>query len=180
MTNSESRLTVRAPARGARVGGRTLPLTAQDLDEILPHRYPFALVDRVEELEAGRRATGTMLLSRSAGYLAGHFPGRPMLPGVLLIEAMAQLSGVVLWSALVEGPAGAPAGLGVLAAVKRIRFRHTVVPGDVVRIDAALTAQLGGVSEFAVSAKVGRVLAADGVLTLGTQANRSNVTGSPE
>src|ERR1700749_2277847 len=98
MTSAEPALQVRAPARTALVHGRRLPLLAEDLQEILPHRGSFGLVDRVGELVPGVGAVGRPLVARSDPLLAGHFPERPIVPGVLLVEALAQLAGVVLWS----------------------------------------------------------------------------------
>jgi len=171
VTSPDGSLRIRPAGRARSVAGRRLPLRAADLDEILPHRGQFRLVDRVDELDPGARATGTLLTSRAAAYFDGHFPDRPVLAGVLLIEALAQLSGIVLWSAVMEGliPDWAPGGLHVLAGVNRMRFRRVVLPGDVVRLETALTARTGRVAEFQVKALVERETAADGAVQIGVK-----------
>jgi len=180
--------------RAASVGGLTLPLRDAELRRILPHRHPFALLDRVDKLEPGRRATGSFAVTRNDGVFEGHFPERPVLPGVLLVEALAQLSGVLVWATAVGAPDGVAADphgtadpqdtggveappddprtapLGVLAGVKRMRFRDMVVPGDVVALESVLGAQLGGVAEFTVSATVDKRVVADGTLQLALRA----------
>jgi 3-hydroxyacyl-[acyl-carrier-protein] dehydratase len=165
MTSAEPTLRVRPSTRATLVRGRKLPLLAEDLQEILPHRGSFALVDRVDELEPGRRAVGRRLVARSDPLLAGHFPERPIVPGVLLIEALAQLSGVVLWSGA-ESLAPQEASLGVLAGVKRFRFRRLVVAGDVIRLEATLAERVRGVAEFRTVARVDGETAAEGSLQL--------------
>jgi 3-hydroxyacyl-[acyl-carrier-protein] dehydratase len=165
MTRPEPPVQIRPLRRRQEVNGRSLPLLAEDLQEILPHRHAFALLDRVDELDAGRRAVGMRLVTRNDPALDGHFPGRPIMPGVLLIEALAQLAGVVLWSSAELAAAGRPP-LGVLAGVKKFRFHRLVVPGDAVRLEATISARVGGVSEFRVAAHVERELAAEGGLQL--------------
>jgi 3-hydroxyacyl-[acyl-carrier-protein] dehydratase len=169
MTSGERPLQIRPLRTSKAVNGKILPLVAEDLEQILPHRGGFALVDRVDEIDAGTRAVGRHLVTRHDPQLDGHFPGRPILPGVLLIEALAQLAGIVVWSGYGDGD-GAPAGrppFGVLAGVKRFRFHRLIVPGDVVRLEATCTARTAGVAEFHVAAHVERETAAEGSLQIG-------------
>lgn len=177
MTSPEQPLRIRSRGAPVTVNGRTLPLRAEDLQQILPHRDGMALIDRVTEVEPGRRALGQRLIARNDPALEGHFPGRPIVPGVLVIESLAQLCGVVLWSAEAPAPAGVAAepteedpgsaGLGVLAGVKRFRFHRLVVPGDVVSLEARLTVQVGGLSDFNVHARVEREAVAQGSIQIG-------------
>jgi 3-hydroxyacyl-[acyl-carrier-protein] dehydratase len=164
--SSEAALRVR-PVRRAGAGKR---ITASELESILPHRFPFALVDQVEDYEPGVMACGVMLPSRSAWYIAGHFPGNPIVPGVLLLEAMAQLAGVVIWSGFSSGAYTARAATGpfMLASIQRVRFRRPVLPGDVVRLEANYSSQFGGIYEFKATARVDKTVVADCVLQLGS------------
>ncbi|HEY9603962.1 MAG TPA: 3-hydroxyacyl-ACP dehydratase FabZ [Allocoleopsis sp.] len=100
-------------------------LSAEEIHKLLPHRYPFALVDRVTEYVPGKYAVGIKNVTFNEPYFQGHFPGRPMMPGVMIVEAMAQVGGIVLIQLPdVEG------GLFVFAGIDKVRFRRPVVPGD--------------------------------------------------
>lgn len=100
-------------------------LTVEQIHKLLPHRYPFALVDRIIEYVPGQRASGIKNVTFNEPYFQGHFPGRPIMPGVLIVEAMAQVGGVVLTQLPeVEG------GLFVFAGMDKVRFRRQVIPGD--------------------------------------------------
>ncbi len=108
---------------------------AQELDirevmRILPHRYPFLLIDRVVELEGYRRAVGIKNVSINEPFFQGHWPGQPVMPGVLIVEAMAQLSGVLLLRKLSH-----TGKLAVLLSIDRVKLRRAVVPGDQLRIE---------------------------------------------
>ena len=98
---------------------------------ILPHRYPFLLVDRISELEAGRRIVGVKNVTANEPFFQGHFPDRPIMPGVLIIEAMAQVGGVLALKSV--PPTGRP--VVYLTGVDKARFRKPVVPGDQLRFE---------------------------------------------
>ena len=104
-----------------------LPLTVLDIQQILPHRYPFLMIDRVSELEDGVRILGHKNVSANEPYFQGHFPDRPVMPGVMILEAMAQLG--ALFAKLSTNGASKEA-LMVFAGVESIRFRRQVFPGD--------------------------------------------------
>jgi 3-hydroxyacyl-[acyl-carrier-protein] dehydratase len=103
----------------------TLPLEAAEIMRILPHRYPFLLVDRIIELEPGRRAVGLKAVTANEPQFTGHFPGRPIMPGVLMVEALAQTAGVAVMT--LDEYRGK---LGLFAGIDDCRFRRMVVPGD--------------------------------------------------
>lgn len=100
---------------------------------LLPHRYPFALVDRIIEHEMGKKAVGIKNVTLNEPQFQGHFPDRPLMPGVLIVEAMAQVGGLI-----VSQIPDLPQGLFVFAGIDSVRFRRPVVPGDQLRISCEL------------------------------------------
>lgn len=108
-------------------------LRSEQILNLLPHRYPFALVDRVVEQVPGQRAVAIKNVSINEPQFQGHFPGRPLMPGVLIVEAMAQVGGLIL----MQMP-NLPKGLFVFAGIDGVRFRRPVVPGDQLRISCEL------------------------------------------
>ena len=100
---------------------------------LLPHRYPFALVDRVIEFEPGHKAVAIKNVTLNEPQFQGHFPNRPLMPGVLIVEAMAQVGGLI-----VTQMPDLPKGLFVFVGIDRVRFRRPVVPGDQLKISCEL------------------------------------------
>lgn len=111
----------------------TLPLEASEIMRILPHRYPFLLVDRITELEPGRRAVGLKAVTANEPQFTGHFPGRPIMPGVLMVEALAQTAGIAVLT--LDEYRGK---LGLFAGIDECRFRRLVVPGDTLRLEVTV------------------------------------------
>jgi 3-hydroxyacyl-[acyl-carrier-protein] dehydratase len=99
--------------------------TVEEIQALLPHRYPFALVDRIIDFVPGKLAVGIKNITFNEPQFQGHFPGRPIMPGVLIVEAMAQVGGVVLTQM-----ADVKDGLFMFAGIDKVRFRRPVVPGD--------------------------------------------------
>jgi 3-hydroxyacyl-[acyl-carrier-protein] dehydratase len=106
-----------------------LPLESAEIMRILPHRYPFLLVDRVVELEPGKRAVAIKQVSANEPQFTGHFPGRPIMPGVLMVEALAQTAGIAVLT--LEEYRGK---IGLFAGIDECRFRRLVLPGDTLRL----------------------------------------------
>ncbi|MBN4005373.1 3-hydroxyacyl-ACP dehydratase FabZ [Nostoc sp. LPT] len=99
--------------------------TSEEIQKLLPHRYPFLLVDKIIDYVPGEKAVGVKNVTINEPHFQGHFPERPLMPGVLIVEAMAQVGGIVLTQmSSVEG------GLFVFAGIDKVRFRRQVVPGD--------------------------------------------------
>jgi len=117
-------------------------LTSQQIQEILPHRYPFLLVDRIEELEEGKRAVGLKNVTINEEFFNGHFPEYPVLPGVLIVEALAQVSAVIMLTK--EGNEGR---LGLLAGIDQCRFKKQVKPGDQLRLEVEITRVKGSIGK---------------------------------
>ncbi|MGA3161362.1 MAG: 3-hydroxyacyl-ACP dehydratase FabZ [Terracidiphilus sp.] len=111
----------------------------EEIEKIIPHRAPFLWIDRVEELEPGVRCVAWLTVDAGNPIFAGHFPGRPILPGVLIIEAVAQTAAVMMGSAT---PAETM-GTALLAAVNRFKFFKPVAPGTALRIETTKLTQAG-------------------------------------
>jgi 3-hydroxyacyl-[acyl-carrier-protein] dehydratase len=111
----------------------TLPLEAADIMRIIPHRFPFLLIDRVVELEPGRRVVAMKSVTANEPQFTGHFPDRPIMPGVLMVEALAQAGAVAVLS-LPEYRGK----LALFAGIDECRFRRTVLPGDQLRLEVTL------------------------------------------
>ena len=102
-----------------------------EIQSILPHRYPFLLVDRIRELDPDRRIVGIKNVTINEPFFQGHFPGRPGMPGVLILEALAQVGGVLAFKSL--GSVGRP--VVYLTGIDAAKFRKPVVPGDILRLE---------------------------------------------
>jgi beta-hydroxyacyl-ACP dehydratase FabZ len=109
-----------------------LPLKYEDIVHLLPHRYPFLLVDRIIELELGKKVVGIKNVTANEFFFQGHFPGKPIMPGVLIIEAMAQTGGVLARVTLSEQKPRETDAVYFMS-MDRVKFRRPVVPGDQLR-----------------------------------------------
>ncbi|MBW4647137.1 MAG: 3-hydroxyacyl-ACP dehydratase FabZ [Kastovskya adunca ATA6-11-RM4] len=116
---------VETAAQPSNLDPKKAVFSLEEIQQLLPHRYPFSLVDRIIEYVPGERAIGLKNVTFNEPHFQGHFPGRPMMPGVLIVEAMAQVGGIVLTQLPdVDG------SLFVFAGIDKVRFRRPVVPGD--------------------------------------------------
>jgi 3-hydroxyacyl-[acyl-carrier-protein] dehydratase len=138
----------------------SLPLGKAEIEAILPHRDPFLLLDEVTELEPGVRVVARKTVREDEWYLAGHFPGRPIMPGVLMVEALAQTGAVAVLSE--EENRGK---LALFAGIDDVRFKRIVTPGDELELVCELERVRGPIGRGKVRATVGGELAVRGTLT---------------
>ena len=136
-------------------------LTNAEIRKIIPHRYPFLLVDKIIELEPGKRAVGIKNVTANEPFFQGHFPDYPIMPGVLIVEALAQTAGIAA-NAEAAGAEGGEAKLGVFAAIDGMKFKKQVTPGDTLRLEAEILSSKMGVVKAKVRAAVDDKTAAEG------------------
>ena len=131
-------------------------ISCEEILKIIPHRYPFLLVDKVEIVEENKFCVGTKCVTANELYFHGHFPAKPILPGVLILEAMAQTAGTMMMS-LPE----TRGHFAYIAGINRAKFRRLVVPGDVLKLFVKVIRFKGKMAKFQGAAFVGSELAAE-------------------
>jgi len=127
------------------------------IQKVLPHRFPFLLVDRILELEPGHRAVGLKNVTINEAYFSGHFPGEPIMPGVLIVEAMAQVGGILLLCS-----SGNEGKLAMFGGMDKVRFRRMVVPGDQLVTEVTILKSRGDIGKVKVVGRVDGEVAAEG------------------
>jgi len=132
----------------------------KEIREYLPHRYPFLLVDLVVELELGKRITALKNVSVNEPFFTGHFPELPIMPGVLIIEALAQAAGILGFKTVDKKPADG--SIYLFVGADKMRFKRPVVPGDQLHLHAEILAEKRGIWKFSCRAEVDGQLAASG------------------
>jgi 3-hydroxyacyl-[acyl-carrier-protein] dehydratase len=131
----------------------------RDILEHLPHRYPFLLVDRILELDPGKRVVGLKNVTFNEWFFAGHFPHHPVMPGVLIIEALAQTAAMLAFRTAGRKPDDK--SVIYFVGIDNARFKRPVVPGDQLMLHAELTRSMRGIWKFSTLAKVGEAIVAE-------------------
>ncbi|MBA4531845.1 3-hydroxyacyl-ACP dehydratase FabZ [Brevibacillus halotolerans] len=132
-------------------------LDAVQIQEIIPHRYPFLLVDRIVEVEYGKRSVGLKNVTMNEPFFQGHFPGYPVMPGVLIVEALAQVGAVAIL-----GKEENKGKLAFFAGIDNFRFKEQVKPGDTLLLEVVMTRVRGAVGKGNAVARVGEKVVAEG------------------
>jgi len=132
----------------------------KEIQNLLPHRYPFLLVDRIIDMQPGVKAVGIKNVTINEEFFQGHFPGQPIMPGVLIIEALAQVAGLLAFSS------GANVGKSVyFMSIEKAKFRKPVIPGDQLRLEVNVLQHRGNVWKFSGNAVVEEKIAAEADFT---------------
>ena len=140
-----------------------LPIEVREIQEILPHRFPFLLIDRVTAAEPGKSLTAIKNVTFNEQFFQGHFPESPVMPGVLIVEAMAQACGVL--AVLSQGNTKRNEGeITLFAGLDDVRFKRQVIPGDRLDFEVDLLAHRRGIGNFHVTAKVNGELACEATI----------------
>jgi beta-hydroxyacyl-ACP dehydratase FabZ len=134
-------------------------LSIQDVMNLLPHRYPFLLIDRILEFEPGKRVVGLKNVTINEPFFQGHFPGHPIMPGVLLLEAMAQTGGVLALKSIPEEEVSKK--VLYFMSIDKAKFRKPVTPGDQVRFELTMIRERGAVKSFKAVATVDGAVVAE-------------------
>lgn len=139
-----------------------MKLDIKEIMSLIPQRYPFLFVDRVEELVPGERIVALKNISVNEPVFTGHFPNNPILPGVIIVEALAQTSGILAAKSILDMSAGVP----YLASIDGFRFREPVLPGDTVKLESTVKKHLKNFIAFTCKASVnGKIVAEGEILT---------------
>jgi 3-hydroxyacyl-[acyl-carrier-protein] dehydratase len=137
-------------------------LDIRDILKILPHRYPFSMVDKIVEFDVAKRAVGIKNVTINEPFFTGHFPDRPIMPGVLVLEAMAQVGGILLFS--VKDSARRTA---YFVGMNKVKFRMAVIPGDVLRMELTVTNLRSRIAMVHGVARVGQDIVAEADIMFG-------------
>jgi len=140
--------------------GRFRMLNIDEIQKILPHRPPFLLIDRVDELEPGVRAKGIKCVTMNEPFFQGHFPKRAVMPGVLQLEALAQLGAICILT--VNGNEGK---IVLFGGLDKVKFKRQVIPGDVLNLEVEIIKSKGNIGMGKASAHVDGKLAVEAILT---------------
>ncbi|WP_145498936.1 3-hydroxyacyl-ACP dehydratase FabZ [Streptomyces sp. CFMR 7] len=173
-----------APAAALAAPGKALSYSSDDIKRMLPHRWPMLMIDRAYDVVPGVSGRGIKSVSVNEPFFAGHYPDHSIMPGVMIVEAMAQLVAVVYVAEIVENGTGngmapgdgeaasgdgdASRNVGYLGSISTMKFSRLVVPGDQLTLQATLGQRLGGLRQVKVRASVGSELAAAGTLVVTT------------
>ncbi len=155
------------------MASKEICMNIQQIMEFLPHRYPFLLIDRVIEMEDRKRIVALKNVTYNEPFFTGHFPGAPIMPGVLMVEAMAQAGGVLLFNSLDDKESQ----LAVLLGVDKCRFRKLVRPGDQLVIEVNVLRLRSRVGKMASKTLVDGEVAAEAEITF-SLVDKSEVTGT--
>ena len=168
MNESATEVTaLNVPAPAVAMLGLTLDITK--IAELLPHRYPFLLIDRVLELDIGKRVKALKNVTANEPFFNGHFPGKPVMPGVLMIEALAQAAAVLAYTSQPKDATGRTQ-IVYLAGVDNARFKRIVIPGDQLILEVTTSRIVRNIGKFACRATVDGQLAVEATLIAALQA----------